>query len=165
MSTVERVDQLLHRIAAAADWQFALGVHIRFANPTLTYHSYPATWIDLYDRKGYRDEDPAVRWGLTHRGTCDWADLVAEDRAGVFAEAAEYGLRHGFVASTGEADSRTMGFFARADRPFSAAEVAKAAALLDELHTATIGVERKPEAEIAALRALQLSVLGIAPPG
>lgn len=160
MAKLETVGQLLRRLATAADWRFAIGIHIRFANPTLTYHTYPRAWVDYYDKMGFLYEDPAVRWGLMHKGVSDWASLVPDDAAGVLASAAEHGLKHGFVASTGEAESRTMGFFARESTPFDAEEIGRAVAILEELHAETLGIERSPEAEVTALRALQVSLPG-----
>lgn len=134
--------------------RFAIGVRIRFANPTLVYHSYPAAWVKQYDSHGLRFQDPTVRWGMTHTGVCRWSDLLTQDGAGVFKRAADYGLRYGIGVSVGLPETRTLGFFARPDCELGAPETDQAAALVQRLHDATEGIDRASPETLHALRIL-----------
>lgn len=154
MVNVLRVREVLTAVAAESDWQFAIGVRIRFANPTLLYQTYPDEWIRQYEDGAMLFLDPTVRWGLENQGTCRWSALVDGDDAGVMAKAAEFGLRHGIVVSVGEASARTLGFFCRPERELTDGETAFALARVQELHDLTEGIARSGPAELTELRTL-----------
>ncbi|TMV71926.1 transcriptional regulator, partial [Thioclava sp. BHET1] len=102
MPNKDKISQLLRYLSDISDWRFAIGVRIRFANPTLTYQTYPKAWIEYYDANHLLYQDPTIRWGMTHTGTATWAELADQDAAGVFDKAAAFGLRHGLIVSVGE---------------------------------------------------------------
>ncbi|MBI1219841.1 MAG: transcriptional regulator [Rhodobacteraceae bacterium] len=154
MEKVQQVSQLLRDLRAMESCQYAIGVRIRFANPTLVYHSYPMAWIEEYDRLGLRFQDPTVRWGMTTTGIIRWSELVAQDAAGVFTRAADHGLRYGLGVSVGAPESRTLGFFARSDRELDASETAQASRLITGLHETTEGLELESQQTLHALRIL-----------
>lgn len=154
MVNVLCVRDLLSAVAAQSDWHFAIGVRIRFANPTLLYQTYPREWVNLYAEKAMIFVDPTVRWGLEHPGICRWSDLKDQDEAGVMAKAAEFGLRYGIVVSVGEASARTLGFFCREDRELSEADAAFALVKVQEIHDATAGIGQATESQLAELRNL-----------
>lgn len=158
MKQPKDIREILQRMVASGDWLFAIGVRIRFSNPTLLYQTYPEEWVDHYEANGLLLKDPTIRWGLTHTGLCDWADLKSKDRHGVLEEAAGHGLRHGIAISIGGPRERTLGFFAREESPFTPEEKALAQALVQELHDATEGLAALPEEELDAYRALSVGL-------
>lgn len=157
MSIVDTTRQLLQRISDVGDWKFALGLHIRFANPILLYQTYPQPWIDYYNEKGLVFHDPAVRWAITNTGICDWSDLADQDRNNVLGQAADYGLKYGKVISIGK-ESRTFGFFAHPSRELERAKIMQAQALLEELHELTRDVELLSAKDMVRLRELNSSL-------
>lgn len=154
MEIVQQVSQLLRELRAMESCRFAIGVRIRFANPTLVYHNYPVAWLEQYDSLGLRFRDPTVRWGMTHTGISRWSDLQAQDDAGVFTRAAEHGLRYGIGVSVGVPEARTLGFFARPDHELDGPETAQAAAIVQGMHDAAEGIERASPETLHALRIL-----------
>ena len=124
MVSVNNVRNILRDLNDHTGWRFAVGVRIRFANPTLLFQTYPQEWIDYYNDNALIFTDPTIRWGLSHTGVCDWDDLRADDGAGMMTKAAEHGLRFGIVVSVGDVGSRTLGFFCHADRPLTAEVIA-----------------------------------------
>jgi LuxR family transcriptional regulator len=111
MTKLDTIKRLLQRLSEIADWRFAVGVRIRFANPTLLYRTYPQVWIDYYDQEGLVFIDPTVGWAIANTGICDWSDLIEQDPGNVFGRAVKYGLKYGKAVSIGESNARTFGFF------------------------------------------------------
>ncbi|KFE35658.1 autoinducer binding domain-containing protein [Thioclava atlantica] len=159
MINVHTMRQGLQRLSEISDWKFALGLHIRFANPTLLYQTYPQSWVDYYSENGLVFVDPAVQWAIAHTGICDWSDLADQDESNVLGQAAEFGLRYGKVISIGK-ESRSFGFFAHPSKEIGRAETEEARALIEELHEMTNGVALMSEKELAPLRELNLSLRG-----
>lgn len=149
-----KINAELQRLGQVPGWRYAIGLRIRFNHPTVLYQTYPVAWIEHYARNGLLFFDPAVRWGMTQTGICDWADLVAEDTAGVLRTAAEFGLVYGIVISVGDEATRSLGFFAQASRAFTEDERALALDVVTALHAVTEGVADLSAAEIAALQSL-----------
>jgi LuxR family transcriptional regulator len=158
MTKLDTVHRLLQRLSEIADWKFAVGVRIRFANPTLLYQTYPQSWLDYYNAEGLVFVDPAVKWAIANVGVCDWSDLADQDPSNVLVQAAEYGLKYGKVVSIGETTSRTFGFFSHALRKIQQTEIEAAKTILEELHTETEGVETFSDQELASLHALNFSL-------
>ena len=154
MVDVLRVNDVLAAVAAHSDWQFAIGLRVRFANPTLLYQTYPEAWVRAYAEQAMLFLDPTVRWGLQNHGACRWSELRADDPAGILLKAAEHDLRYGVVVSVGEAHARTMGFFCRPDRELSDGEIAFALDRVQVLHDLTDGLAGATEEEMDDLRAL-----------
>ena len=158
MMNLLRVRDLLTAVADHAEWQFAIGVRVRFANPTLLYQTYPPEWLKLYSDQAMIFSDPTLRWAIEHYGICRWADLADQDEAGVMAKAAEYGLRHGIIVSVGDETGRTLGSFCRSDRDLTEAETAFAAASVQELHNLTEGIGALSESALSELRSLNVGL-------
>lgn len=154
MVSVNKVRNILRDLNDYTGWRFAVGVRIRFANPTLLFQTYPQEWIDYYNDKALIFTDPTIRWGLTHTGVCDWDELRADDEAGMMKQAAEHGLRFGIVVSVGDVASRTLGFFCHADRPLTAEEIAFAADRVQQMHDATEGLGEVSDDKLNDLRAI-----------
>jgi LuxR family transcriptional regulator len=133
---------------------FAIALHVRFTTPTYMFQTYPAAWIEEYTRSGFLMADPSLQWNFSNEGAMPWADLEAQDHAGLFARAAEHGLRHGMAVSLLSGGTRSMAGFARSDRPFEPAEVEELQARMAALHEATASgaaLPRQVETEVQKL--------------
>jgi LuxR family transcriptional regulator, quorum-sensing system regulator SdiA len=153
MTDLDTPKQLLLCINRIADWRFALGLHIRFANPTLLYQTYPQRWVDYYNQQGLVFVDPAVRWAMANSGVYDWSDLVGDDASNVFGQAADHGLRFGKIISIAR-ETRTFGFFTHPSRSIEDTEIDEARVALEQLHDVTKGAELLSERDLASLREL-----------
>ncbi len=151
MTQLRTVTEILQRMSEVADWRFALGLHIRFANPTILYQTYPPAWVKYYNSQGLVFVDPTVRWAIANKGICDWSELTAVDDHDVLGQAAKHGLRFGKIVSVG-GESRSFGFFAQASSEIKDTEIFAAKHLLEDLHRITQGAETLPEYELAILR-------------
>ena len=156
MTLDAKITNLLQRIVVEHDWKFAIGVRIRFNNPSLLYQTYPQEWQDYYTKNALVMVDPTVRWGLQNTGYCTWSSLAEEDSEGVFAAAAKFGLNYGFAVSEGSPMDRSMGFFARSSGEFSESEMQEGDSLVKELHNLTDGFENWDPDDVAAARAIKL---------
>lgn len=137
---------------------FAVVLHIKFTAPTYLFQTYPKEWVDEYSRDGLLIRDPTVIWSFANVGDIAWADLAPADEAHVFERAAAHGLRHGHAVSVLRGGSRSMGGFARDDRPLQPAEVARARAAVELLHDAT-STAKPLSAEVReSLRLLSVAV-------
>jgi LuxR family transcriptional regulator len=162
MRSLQRIDLQLQRLVAVPDWSFAIGLRIRFNHPTLLYQTYPEAWIAHYARNGLLFVDPAVRWGMTNTGICDWADLVPSDSAGVLKQAADYGLPHGIVVSVGDMSTRSLGFFARSKAPIAAQDRMLAQDVVLNLHEEADGLADLTRSDLAPFIALNERLRGAA---
>jgi len=154
MNVSDQIRAQLDRLTAQSDWRFALGLIIRFNKPTLMYQTYPQAWLDYYARNGLLFADPILKWGMENFGICDWAELRAQDTAGVMERAATFGLVHGIIVSTGNEVSRSVGFFAHAQRPITPEETALATDVVERLHELSLSVADTDPASLAPLLAL-----------
>lgn len=154
MKLTQKINLELQRLVAVEHWRFAIGLRIRFNHPTLLYQTYPEAWVAHYAKNGLLFVDPAVRWGMTHTGICDWRDLTSDDSAGVLQQAADHGLVHGIAISVGDSATRSLGFFASATTSITEQERVLAQEVVGALHEATDGVADLPPAELARLIAL-----------
>jgi LuxR family transcriptional regulator len=151
---IRSVSAELARLTALCDTGFALAVHIRFTSPALLYRTYSQAWIEYYSAKGFMLQDPVVRWGLAHPGTIAWADLAADDPAGVIKAAVEHGLTNGWNYATGPASSRTLCGFTKSGAPFTTEMMDIGRAAVEQIHALTEAHKDFTEAEMADLRAL-----------
>lgn len=154
MKRIQRIDLQLQRLVAVSHWSFAIGLRIRFNHPTLLYQTYPEAWIVHYARNGLLFVDPAVGWGMTNIGICDWDDLVAGDSAGVLKQAADYGLLHGIVVSVGDMATRSLGFFASSEAPIAEHNRLLAHDVVLRLHEEAEGLADLAPSDLAAFVAL-----------
>ena len=154
MNSADQIQAQLDRLTAQSDWRFALGLIIRFNKPTLMYQTYPQAWLDYYARNGLLFADPILKWGMENFGTCDWAELRAQDTAGVMERAATFGLVHGIIVSTGNEVSRSVGFFAHAQRPITPEETALAKEVMERLHEISLTIADADSASLAPLLSL-----------
>ena len=138
------VGHLLGKLHLYCDRGFALAAHIRYTRPTLLYQTYAQEWSDTYSEKGYMLSDPVVGWGLGNTGWVEWASLADQDTQGVIADAVAHGLTNGWTYATGPSSSRTIAGLPRTGAPFSDAERADMAAIVDQVHDLTEGFDSFP---------------------
>lgn len=139
-----------------AESGYALGLHINFTTPAYFFQSYPRAWLDHYSRAGLLMNDPTVRWCFGNTGVKRWSEI--EDPQGVLAQAADYGMKFGFVYATDADESHSMAGFARPDRDYSDAEIAELVALFDTLHHATRDQASLPAETVAQLKKMSIMV-------
>ena len=120
------------------------------------FQTYPKEWLDHYNRNGLIMKDPTVKWGFDERGTLRWSEM--EDPYDLLTTAAEFGLAHGMTVATEDGGSRSIGGFARSDRPFEDAEMAEVEALVLAIHEATHHTAELDEETVNHLRRMSILV-------
>lgn len=158
MSQELTISPLLRALDDLCPAGYAIALHIRFTTPMFLFQTYSREWIDIYTRKSMVMQDPTVRWGFENTGTETWANLAESDEAGVLAEAAEHGLKFGFVHALQLHESRSVASFARGDRDFTAEEMTEITKILEQLHELTRDTDSLSDAEIAALKTLSITL-------
>ncbi len=149
---VDEITDILDQFISFSDWRFAIGVRIRYNNPTLIFQTYPDQWLKYYDSEALLLQDPTVIWGMTNNGLIDWEDLKPTDTHGVFKRAEPYGLRHGIAISVGDPSQRTLGFVSSATAVFEEKQKAWALKQIVKLHELTEGIVEASEEELMPLR-------------
>ncbi|MFM2388514.1 MAG: hypothetical protein RLZZ437_69 [Pseudomonadota bacterium] len=156
IDTVKQVKENLKALEKISDTGYLLAVHIRYTRPTLMYTTYPQVWLEHYGGSGMMMVDPVVRWAMAEdigNGLARWADLAANDPAGVVASADEHGLQNGISFAIGPTTSRTIGSITKS-APFTAEETETARRLITEIHDLTDGLEQMDSARQEGLRKL-----------
>lgn len=127
------IEEALARLAPKG---FSLGLHIRFSRPVRRVSTYPSKWLQAYTQRNLALGDPMMIWCVLNEGTIRWSDLTLQmpDPLNVMGQARDHGLTFGVALSRGPERSRSYLGAARADREFTAAEVAQMAALLRQAH-------------------------------
>ena len=108
MSSRAEITATLARLRKLAPMGYFIGLHIRYAAPIMQFQAYPKAWTDHYAERGYALRDPTIAWGFANNGAARWSALAHLDTAGIFADAAAHGLKHGLVIGTGEIKARTL---------------------------------------------------------
>jgi LuxR family transcriptional regulator len=157
MNTDLDVPKTLADLMEVAPAGFAVGLHMGFTAPTFMFQTYPKSWTEEYSREGMLTRDPTVAWGFSNEGAIDWEQLQDLDEVGVLARARAQGLRHGVTVSVLREGSRSIGSFARGDRPFSPEEVGELEEALVRLHDGTASATRLPESVRESLRRLSVA--------
>lgn len=156
MQDQSRIIRAIEELGGYAPTGFAMAFHIRFTTATFQFQTYPKDWADTYSQNGYVMQDPTVLWGFTHTGHVRWADLVAEDSAGMIAKIATHGMKYGFTVSGNLDGSQSIASFTRNDRDFTDAEIATISAIFDELQVITNDIVALDEDTHDALRRLSV---------
>jgi LuxR family transcriptional regulator, quorum-sensing system regulator SdiA len=154
VSKVPVIDLLLHEMGLSAPSGFAVGLHIRYVSPLIMVNTYPEEWQEVYTAKVYGLRDPTLAWGLGHSGTRRWSQIGLPDPFGIMAEAAQYGLRFGMIASTGPLSSRTIAGAARADREFTDDEMNHIHRIVQRMHDLSEPPARLSRPQADALRCI-----------
>jgi LuxR family transcriptional regulator len=152
MTPAKHLAELMEELGALAPRGYTVGLHIRFASPLIYQSSYPTDWVDYYNANSYYLRDPLVFWGIGTSGTTRWSEIPLPDPFGVLKKAAAHGLKYGAVSSYGPITSRSIVGISRADREFSAEELAQLAEITARMH-----IQAKPPSELtkAQIEALQ----------
>lgn len=149
---VDKITDILEQFVSFSDWRFAIGVRIRYNNPTLIFQTYPNVWLKYYDEEALLLQDPTVIWGMTNTGIIDWEDLKSVDFNGVLKKAEPYGLKYGIAISVGTSSQRTLGFITSATDTFDEENKIWALKQIEKLHNITDGIVEAPEQELTVLR-------------
>ena len=154
MSYTRELNGLLCELQANSPGGYAVGLHIRFASPLITAHTYPEGWLRIYTSRAYALRDPLIFWGLSCEGTTRWSEVAFPDPFDVFGQAAEFGLKFGCAVSCGPLTSRTIVGASRADREFSDAEIAGIQAIVWKMHEIAEPPEELTKAQVEALKCI-----------
>lgn len=152
------IPAILADLMKVAPAGFAIGLHIRFTTPVFLFQTYPREWVEEYSRDGLVARDPTVAWVFMNEGHVTWEELTSQDEAGVLERAAAYGLRHGLTVSVAGNGTRSLGGFARSDRPFTPDETERIEAAMKTLHATTDATQPLPESIRDSLRRLSIAV-------
>lgn len=159
MAELDEVRAALTRLVKRSPAGLAIGLHLEYIAPRHLFRTYPRCWDETYSARGLVLHDPTVIWGLSEVGIIAWSELHGRDDAGVFAQAARFGMAFGITISIDCGGSRSLGSFARPDREFSAREVT---ALEDDftiLHRLTNLAYRADTATLAKLKDLSVDLV------
>lgn len=154
MSNVSELNRLLKALEQDAPAGYAVGLHIRFAAPLITAHTYDPRWLKKYTENAYALRDPLVSWGLSTTGSTRWSELEVPDPFGMWELAAEYGLKFGCGVSCGPLSSRTIVGAARDDREFTDKEISRIESLVLEMHQLSEPPEELTKAQVEALQCI-----------
>ncbi|CAM4248464.1 autoinducer binding domain-containing protein [Palleronia rufa] len=142
------LDEDLGALGHVAPRGYAVGLHIRFAAPTITAHTYPEEWLQIYTEQGYALRDPLIGWGLSTTGAARWSEIAVPDPFGIWQQAREFGLNFGAAISVGPLQSRSIVGISREDREFTAEELATAEQIVARMH-----LSAQPPAELTKAQA------------
>ncbi|KKL88710.1 hypothetical protein LCGC14_1921970 [marine sediment metagenome] len=144
----------LKRLDAFATEGYVLALHIRFTSAMLHYQTYSQAWKDYYSDHGFFMRDPVVAWAFSSQGWTRWSNPEIHDPFGIFAQAAEFGLRYGVTFSVGPVRARSVASLARRDREFSDREIAVLEKLVHRLHDMSRPPTSLTRAQLDALQSI-----------
>jgi LuxR family transcriptional regulator len=154
MSPATDLNQLLSKLRALSPKGYAAGLHIRFAAPLITSHTYEEEWLRIYTSRAYALRDPLIFWGLSCEGSTRWSEIELPDPFDIFGQAAQFGLNFGCAISCGPLTSRTIVGAAREDREFTDAEIAAIQALVWKMHEIAQPPDELTKAQVEALKCI-----------
>ncbi len=154
MSGAYELNKLLKKLGTLSPAGYAVGLHIRFAAPLITAHTYNEEWLRIYTSRAYALRDPLVFWGLSCEGSTRWSAISLPDPFNIFGQAAEYGLKFGCAVAYGPLTSRTIVGAARADREFKDEEIARIQALVWNMHDLSEPPDELTKAQVEALKCI-----------
>lgn len=154
MSGAHELNRMMAKLGTLSPAGYAAGLHIRFAAPLITSHTYNEEWLRIYTSRAYALRDPMVFWGLSTEGVTRWSEIKLPDPFGIFKQAREYGLVFGCAVSCGPLTSRTIVGCARADREFKDEEIARIQALVWKMHELAEPPEELTKAQVEALKCI-----------
>lgn len=154
MSRTAELNSLLQKLGSNAPAGYAVGLHIRFAAPLITAHTYNEAWLRRYTESAYGLRDPLIGWGLSTTGTVRWSALNLPDPFEIMTQAAEFGLKFGAAIACGPVTSRTIVGIARSDREFTDAEIALAERIVLDMHELSEPTGELTKAQVEALKCI-----------
>ncbi|MEL7212521.1 MAG: autoinducer binding domain-containing protein [Pseudomonadota bacterium] len=148
------------RLLAPAGYHIA--VRMGFVFPAEEHNGMPPDWVRHYTARGFMMQDPILRWAYAETGQTLWSALTDHDPFDILGQARGFGLTYGVAISlrdtpkpsgTGaEQGNRSFGSFARHDREFTDAEIARLHDILQDRQSALTPPTNLTEAELEALR-------------
>jgi LuxR family transcriptional regulator len=154
MSAATDLNLLLAQLQARSPKGYAAGLHIRFAAPLITSHTYGEEWLRIYTSRAYALRDPLIFWGLSCEGSTRWSEIELPDPFDIFGQAAEFGLKFGCAIACGPLTSRTIVGAAREDREFTDAEIAAIQAIVWKMHEIAQPPDELTKAQVEALKCI-----------
>ncbi len=154
MNLVPELNRLLEKLRATAPQGYAVGLHIRFAAPLITAHTYSEEWLEVYTMNAYALRDPMISWGLSTTGTSRWSEMTIPDPFGIMVQAKEYGLVYGAGIACGPVRSRTIVGVARSDREYTDTEIADVERIVLTMHELSEPPTELTKAQVDALRCI-----------
>jgi LuxR family transcriptional regulator len=154
MSAATDLNLLLAELQARSPNGYAAGLHIRFAAPLITSHTYVEEWLRIYTSRAYALRDPLIFWGLSCEGSTRWSEIELPDPFDIFGQAAEFGLKFGCAVACGPLTSRTIVAAAREDREFTDAEIAAIQAIVWKMHEIAQPPDELTKAQVEALKCI-----------
>jgi len=145
----------LYDISALATAGYYLALRVGFAFPMEEVNALPQDWVDHYTRNRFMLHDPLIRWVYAHSGAVRWSEIDIPDGRQILKQATEHGLRFGVAVCCYDDSSegqRSFGTFARSDREFEAAEVARLEDAVLRMHHDLAPPTNLTMAELEALR-------------
>jgi aldose 1-epimerase/LuxR family transcriptional regulator len=112
-------------------------LRLGFFSPEEELNTFDPSWIDHYTVNGLALYDPLMRWIYSDNGSSRWSDIATPDPMNVLAAYANFGMPYGAVVcvtADEERPRRTFGYFARADREYSFAELQELEETLRAIH-------------------------------
>ena len=161
-STSLEISQVLSKARDLAPAGYAIGLQIEYTTPKFMFQTYSRDWLTYYDKKGLLMSDPSLAWGFDNIGYVDWDNLRSIDQAGLFDQAAEFGIKHGLTCSReckgSKAGIRSIGGFARSDRNFTDEEASEIYDVFSQLHDGTEDQAKLSEETVQQLRNMSIMV-------
>ncbi|SRR6056297_489413 len=154
MSRSNELNALLVDLKKRSPRGYAVGLHIRFAAPLITAHTYDERWLRIYTSRAYALRDPMVFWGLSYQGTTRWSEITLPDPFEIFGQAAGFGLKFGCAVACGPLTSRTIVGCAREDREFEDEEIEHIQAIVWQMHDLAQPPEELTKAQVEALKCI-----------
>jgi LuxR family transcriptional regulator, quorum-sensing system regulator SdiA len=154
MSYVPELNRLLASLKKEAPAGYAVGLHIRFAAPLITAHTYPEEWLEVYTMNAYGLRDPMISWGLSTTGIARWTAMGIPDPFGIMVQAKEFGLNFGAGIACGPVRSRTIVGVSRTDREFTDAELVRIEQIVLMMHEIAEPPTELTKAQVEALRCI-----------
>lgn len=154
MSPASHLNHLLSELQARSPKGYAAGLHIRFAAPLITAHTYDEDWLRIYTSRAYALRDPLIFWGLSCEGSTRWSEIELPDPFDIFGQAAAFGLRFGCAVACGPLTSRSIVGAARDDREFTDVEIAAIQALVWKMHEIATPPDELTKAQVEALKCI-----------
>jgi LuxR family transcriptional regulator, quorum-sensing system regulator SdiA len=155
MSYTRELNDLLGELQANSPGGYAVGLHIRFAAPLITAHTYPEEWLRIYTSRAYALRDPLIFWGLSCEGTTRWSEIELPDPFDIFGQArgvrAELRMRRSLRAADLAHDRRGG---PRRSRVLEDAEIARIQAIVWKMHEIAEPPEELTKAQVEALKCI-----------
>lgn len=152
MTDFSERSKLLAEMDRIAQQGYTIALHIEFSQPRFLFQTYDPAWSDLYTDRGFILQDPTVHWALQNLGSVRWSEIDLPDPAGVFAEAAKFGLKYGVCVSIQTDGSHSLANCAHSKREYTRDEISLITEVVENLHAETLNTVELTQIEKAVLK-------------